>query len=122
MQPQTYSLLAALSSPESVELVLALLEQPGSVEELARRLEITSPTASRRLEGLALAGVVTRASSRSAYEVVSPEETRRVLDAFSDLSISILEKRASAEQALQRRVRKTRLRASSKSETLDSDG
>ena len=77
---------------------------------------------SRRLDGLALVGIVTRSSARSPYEVVSPEETRRVLDGLSDLSLAVLEKRKAAETALQRRVRKTRIRGASDAKTLESDG
>ena len=113
MEPQTYSLLTVLASAESAELLIALLDEPARVEELARRVGLSSPTASRRLDNLALAGVVARSSPRAPFEVAAPEETRHLLEAISDLATAIIEQRKVAEQGFRRRVQKTRLHAES---------
>ena len=113
MEPQTYSVLHALSSAEAVNLLVTLLEEPATVEAVAREVGISSATASRRLEGLTLVGLVTRAGPRAPYEVTAPVETRLVLESLGRLSSSILQRRAEAEAAFQRRLRKTRLRVQS---------
>lgn len=113
MEAQTYSVFQALGSRvsrEALDLLLVLLESPAAVEELVERTGISSSTASRRLDDLALAGLVTRSRPRDPYAVACPDPTRRFLEAASELSIAVLTARLESEQELGRRVRKTRFR------------
>jgi DNA-binding IclR family transcriptional regulator len=113
MDGQTYSLFEAMGSRaarEGLDLLLALLEEPGSVEQLAARTGIASATASRRLDDLALVGLVSRDRPRGAYTATCPEPTRRFLEAASDLAKATLDERRKSEEQFRRRVRRTRLK------------
>jgi predicted ArsR family transcriptional regulator len=119
MDSQTYSLFEGLGSRvarESLELLLALLEEEGSVEELCARTGISSSTASRRLDELALAGLVSRGRARGPYELSCPEPTRLFLESASDLASAILDARKSGEEQFKKRLRKTRLRPAASAE------
>jgi DNA-binding IclR family transcriptional regulator len=118
VEPQTYSLLSALSSRESIDLVLALLERSGSVEDLARRTSIPSATVSRRLRELAFAGVVSRERPRDPFTLTCAEETRRVLEAVGSLALEVLRVRHAEEETLQRTIRKTRLQPTTELDDL----
>jgi len=109
MDAQTYPLLSALGSTESLQIIVELLEEPGTVEEVSRRTGVASATVSRRLDALAATGVVSRNSARAAYYLSEEELTRRVVEALSELSAAILQSRLAAEKSLQRRVRRSRL-------------
>jgi DNA-binding transcriptional ArsR family regulator len=110
MEPQTNLLFQAFSAQESLDLVIELLERPGTVDDLRLRLKMPKQTASRRLNELGRAGVVTRKRLRDPYEVAFDEETRQLLEAAIELSVAILKARETAERELSKRVRKTRLR------------
>lgn len=110
MEAQTYSVFEAIGSRESLDLVLALLERPGSVEELCERAGVSRSTASRRLDALGLAGVVFRPRPRDPYEVTSDELTRRYFEAAHELASAINAARQEAEQRFGKKVRRTRLR------------
>jgi DNA-binding MarR family transcriptional regulator len=107
--PQTYSLLAVLSSAESLQIMLALLEEPATVEELADRTGISRSTLSRRLDGLSQVGLTGRSRPHGAFEVAQPELFRQALEALSNLATAILKERLLAEETLNRSVRRTRL-------------
>ncbi len=113
MDGQTYSLFEAMGSRaarDGLDLLLALLEEPGSVEQLAARTGVASATASRRLDDLALVGLVSRERPRGPYTVTCPEPMRRFLEAASDLAKATLDERRKSEEQFRRRVRRTRLR------------
>jgi DNA-binding HxlR family transcriptional regulator len=111
MEPQTYSVLAVVGSSESLELLVALLHQSGTVEDLSVRTRIGRSTVSRRLEALASVGLVSRESPRGEFQVTCPEELRRALEAVSTLSDEITAQRQQSEASFQKRLRRTRLRA-----------
>lgn len=102
--------LGSRTPRDGVELVLALLEKPGAVEELVARTRIASATASRRLDDLALVGIVRRSRPHGPYEVAFPEETRRFLEAASDLAIAALAGRLESEEQFRKVVRKSRVK------------
>ena len=108
MEPQTYSVLVTIGSRESLDLVLSLLEKPAVVEEVAERAGVARPTASRRLDALALAGVVFRRRPRDPYELTYPELTRRLFEAAHELALAINEARDEAERQFAKRVKRTR--------------
>jgi predicted transcriptional regulator len=110
VEPQTYSVFEAIGSRESLDLMLTLLEEPGVVEELCERAGVSRSTASRRLDALALAGVVFRRRPRDPYEVTSAELTRRFIEAAHQLATAINEAREQAEDQFGDRVRRTRFR------------
>ena len=111
MEAQTYLLLSSLGSSEGLDLILALLEEPGGVRELEERTGVPKATASVRLKELASAGLVFRTRPKARYEVALPDQTRAFLDAASAFAQEILDERKASEQKLQRRVRKSRFRA-----------
>jgi DNA-binding IclR family transcriptional regulator len=115
MEAQTYSLFQALgarAAQESLELLVALLEQSDEVEVLVARTGISSSTVSRRLDDMLLVGLVSRQRARGAYRVACPEETRRFLEAASGLALAALGARAKGEENFRRRVAKTRMKPS----------
>ena len=115
MDAQTYSLFEVVGSRtarESLDLLLAILEEAGSVDDLADRTGVALSTASRRLDDLALAGIISRSRPRGPYEMTCPEQTRAFLEAASDLASAILDARQKSEEHFRKRVRRTRLRPS----------
>lgn len=110
MQAQTYSVLAAIESREALDLVVALLEAPGAVHDLVTRTGVAKSTASRRLEALALAGVVSRPRTKEAYTLTCPGQTREFLEAAHALAAAVLDARGSSEAEFGKRVRRSRLR------------
>lgn len=115
MEAQTYSMFQALGSRatrESLDLLVALLEQPDEVEALVTRTGISSSTVSRRLDDMLLVGLVSRESARGAYSVACEEPTRRFLEAASELALAALRARAESEEQFHRRVAKTRMKRS----------
>ena len=116
MDPQTYPLLEALSSRESIVLLTNLLELPGGVDDLANRAHLSDATASRRLTSMALVGLISREQVKGPYVVTCPEPTRQLLEAASKLASEILAARVESEQAFARDVARTRLRVAATSE------
>ena len=114
MDSQTYPIFQAIGSRKSLEglaLLFALLDGPATVEALAKDVGQSSSTASRRLDDLSLAGLVTRPSPRGAYELMCLEPTRRFLEAGHELATAILDVRQRGEAALDRQIKKSRLKA-----------
>ena len=118
MDAQTYPLFRALggkSADEGLSLVLALLEAPGTSEDVARRASVASATASRHLEAMALAGIVSRPTPRGKYVLEFPDETRKIIEALGELATAIISARRDAQTAMDKRIAKTRLRSSEES-------
>ena len=105
MEAQTYSVFQAVGSRESFDLLLELLEGPGVVEDLRNRAGISKSTASRRLDELALAGLIARGRPRDPYELSCPDHVRSLLLAAHNLAQAILEGRRAAEDEMGRRIR-----------------
>lgn len=110
MEALTYSVVVSIGTRESIDLLVALLESGGTVEQLTARTGMAEPTASRRLKDLAAVGLVYRERPRDPYALTSPDETRELLEKASALSARVLELRREKESGFVRRVRKSRFR------------
>lgn len=111
MESQTYPIFQAIggrTSREGLDLLLALLDGPVGVDDVAGRTGIANATASRRLDDLALAGIIRRVRPRDPYELTEPELTRRFLEAATELGSAIASGRAAGEKQLKKRISKTR--------------
>jgi DNA-binding IclR family transcriptional regulator len=109
MRPQTAAIFASLSSAEAIELVVQLLERrQATVSELVMQTGLPQPTVTRYLAELAKAGVLARERAAGPYSVAAVEETRQFLDHATTFALITLQVRTSNEQALQRRVRKSK--------------
>lgn len=108
MDAQTYSVVEALGSRASIELVVELLEGPASVDDLSERTGLSRSATSRHLKELALAGVIAKPRLRDSYAVTCDEPTRHMLEATVRLSNAILTSRASGDAALAKRLGKSR--------------
>jgi DNA-binding transcriptional ArsR family regulator len=117
MDAQTYSIIEALGSCASVELILELLEGPASVEDLSERTGLSRSATSRHLKELALAGVVSKPRLRDAYSVTCDEPTRQMLEATARLSNAILTSRASGDAVLAKRLGKSRFARRTRDDT-----
>lgn len=112
MTDMTAVVFASLASPEAIGLLVQLLERDelgATVTELQAATELPQPTVTRALQALAQAGLLSRDRTTKAYAVASPEAVRHLLDQASDLALGALKARTVETEALQRRVRKSRL-------------
>jgi DNA-binding transcriptional ArsR family regulator len=116
MSDQTEALLSALGSHEMLALVVRLLEENRlTVTELATSTGIPQPTVSRHLVHLAAIGLTKREGAHAPYTLRAPDAVRQVLEAASGLSVHLLKERLREEEALKKRLARTRMTDASSS-------
>ena len=120
MDDQTAEVFASLGTSEALGLVIELLERPAgaTVSDLENHCGLRQPTVTRLTQALARAGVLERDPKTRVYSLSAAEETRRLIDGATELALLALKARASTTQAVQRRVRKTRLKSAENSEQV----
>ena len=112
MDGQTYLVLEALGHPDRAAVVARLLEGGAREKDLIRELNLTQGTANRHFTLLRQVGLVRRDSRHGPYELTAHAETRAALEAANLLATSVLKARLEHDEALGRRIRRTRFRGS----------
>jgi DNA-binding IclR family transcriptional regulator len=112
MSEMTATVFGSLASSEALAIVVKLLEvgaDGATVTELHEATDLPQPTVTRNLQALAAAGLLTRDRTTKAYAIGTAEDVRRLLDQASEIALRGLQRRTTETEALQRRVRKSRL-------------
>lgn len=112
MSDMTAAVFGSLATSEAIGLVTQLLERDeagATVTELQEATDLPQPTVTRALQALAQAGLLSRDRTTKAYAVASPEAVRHLFDQATGIALGALKTRTDETEALQRRVRKSRL-------------
>jgi DNA-binding transcriptional ArsR family regulator len=102
---RTPDLLAALGSPDGIELLLALIAADRQVGELTAASGIPQPTASRRLAALERVGVLEHKRRGSPFRVTERAALCDLLFRISHLAEKLPGGDPQAEQAFRDRLR-----------------